>query len=306
MKALTEEVRFLAGVAAGAAGASLAWWVGPGLPGVVWLPTACATLLAGGSVWTATGHWARTGIDPQAGKLAAEGWRPPGRTASPRPATEWVARDPQGLESALEEPSAGLTFLEEGVGNLEGMGMPEELANLAVALAARSIPGLRENATRLMGALSARSAGSHGEDEASCAGDAKALARRLAETPGVARALGVALSRHGTRETVLLGLLAAARREGPLGTSAFRWLKDVDRRTWYALDNLGRPTLHPEGIAAMCHYLHELNAGKRLDTPFVEEAKTALWRQAALLRREAREDAAAAGALDQASVGAHA
>lgn len=53
------------------------------------------------------------------------------------------------------------------------------------------------------------------------------------------------LRRHGWRRTMLMGMLEQARTGGVLPPAWFRWLKAVDRVTWYALCDLG---LHPSSV----------------------------------------------------------
>lgn len=84
--------------------------------------------------------------------------------------------------------------------------------------------------------------------------------------------LTAASGRHGTLESLSLGVLATARSEGALPSAAFTWLKAVDRPLWYALNNLGRETFHVEGLAAIAHYESEIALGGLRFIPNVEGA----------------------------------
>lgn len=85
-------------------------------------------------------------------------------------------------------------------------------------------------------------------------------------------ALSAAAGRHGTLESLFLGVLATARSEGALPSAAFTWLKVVDRPLWYALNNLGRETFHVEGLAAIAHYEAEVASGGMWFYPSVGDA----------------------------------
>lgn len=81
---------------------------------------------------------------------------------------------------------------------------------------------------------------------------------------------------HAYTSTVLLRLLAEARRGGVLPASLFNWLKGLDRPLWYALGSLGRRTPFAEALGAVAHYQAELQAGVALYLPAVAAAVAAL------------------------------
>lgn len=84
------------------------------------------------------------------------------------------------------------------------------------------------------------------------------------------------------RETALLALYLRARRMGVLNTALFIWLRPVERRLFYLLNNVGRPVVWTEIAGIQAHYEAEcavarMDADARgLDEPRVEEAVNAL------------------------------
>lgn len=79
-------------------------------------------------------------------------------------------------------------------------------------------------------------------------------------------------AKHAYSETVLMALLAEARRTGVVSAAEFNWLKAVDRPLFYALATLGRPSHLVEGAGAACHHEAEVLLGKALEAPFVAPA----------------------------------
>ena len=132
-------------------------------------------------------------------------------------------------------------------------------------------------------------------DEAE-ARDARGLARKLAMSrkaggggrdttnailngglrPSWDEALARAHRRHGTAVTALLSLLDDEGRFGRVHPSEFAWLKGVDRNLWYAIQGLGRPTCHAEGLAAQAHYRAEAVANRALREPDLDGVAEAL------------------------------
>ena len=106
----------------------------------------------------------------------------------------------------------------------------------------------------------------------------------MASNPRIAKVLDRCVADHAHRETFMLGLLAAARKRGVLGSAEFLWLKDVDRGLWYALTSLGRRKHYVEGLAAMDHYRHEVAAGRALPKPRVDGAVEVLMQASASMR----------------------
>lgn len=79
-------------------------------------------------------------------------------------------------------------------------------------------------------------------------------------------------SLHGYVTTVLASMLVGARTAGVIATSEFLWLKPIDRRMWYMLNSVGRPTAVAEISGAFAHWLAEKKIGLPLMVPMVEEA----------------------------------
>lgn len=94
------------------------------------------------------------------------------------------------------------------------------------------------------------------------------LIKQYADSDVVKRAL----SRHTYVRTVLMAMLVAARKNGVLPPSWFRWLKTVDRITWYSLNDLGTENASAEAAGVRCHWNAERLTRAPLDEPEVEAA----------------------------------
>jgi intracellular multiplication protein IcmP len=79
-------------------------------------------------------------------------------------------------------------------------------------------------------------------------------------------------SRHAYVYTFMASLLEISRSDGVLATAEFLWLKPLDRRLWYVLNNVGRQTAFVENAGPYAHWLAEKKVGKALKTPMVKEA----------------------------------
>lgn len=77
---------------------------------------------------------------------------------------------------------------------------------------------------------------------------------------------------HYHVRTVLIAVLEAARQNGVLPAAWFRWLKMADRRTWYALNDLGLDVASAEAAGIRAHYLAETIAKTAIAEPQVEPA----------------------------------
>ncbi|TAL63716.1 MAG: IcmP-like type IV secretion system protein [Burkholderiaceae bacterium] len=80
------------------------------------------------------------------------------------------------------------------------------------------------------------------------------------------------LSRHTYVRTVLMSLLIAARKNGIFPPSWFRWLKTVDRITWYSLNDLGTENASVESAGVRSHWNAERLTRAPMDQPEVEAA----------------------------------
>ncbi len=84
------------------------------------------------------------------------------------------------------------------------------------------------------------------------------------------------VSRHAFVRTVLLSMLQKARGNGVLPPNWFRWLKTVDRVTWYALNDLGLDVASVEAAGIRAHWLTESMSKAPIVTPKVENAVVGL------------------------------
>lgn len=80
-------------------------------------------------------------------------------------------------------------------------------------------------------------------------------------------------AKHAFTTTAMIAVLMWARKEGGvLAPSYFLWLRAVDRRLWYPLNNTGRRSFHAEAAGVMAHYIAERKAERPLLIPRVETA----------------------------------
>lgn len=79
-------------------------------------------------------------------------------------------------------------------------------------------------------------------------------------------------SRHAYSRTVLISMLSAARNNGVLPPNWFRWLKTVDRVTWYALTDLGLDVASVEAAGIRAHWLAESMAKAPIVNPMIGNA----------------------------------
>jgi intracellular multiplication protein IcmP len=90
-----------------------------------------------------------------------------------------------------------------------------------------------------------------------------------------------AIKQHAYVFTLFATLLQLARQSGVLASPMFIWLKPVDRRLWYILNNVGRYAFHVECAGIAAHWLFEKEVGEACATPMLEKALDGL--QQALL-----------------------
>lgn len=84
------------------------------------------------------------------------------------------------------------------------------------------------------------------------------------------------VSQHAYVRTVLLSMLEKARCNGVLPPNWFRWLKTVDRVTWYALNDLGLDVASVEAAGIRAHWLTESMSKAPIVTPKIENAVVGL------------------------------
>lgn len=80
------------------------------------------------------------------------------------------------------------------------------------------------------------------------------------------------VSRHGYVRTALISMLEKARSNGVLPPNWFRWLKTVDRVTWYALNDLGLDVASVEAAGIRAHWLAESMGKAPIVNPMIENA----------------------------------
>lgn len=84
------------------------------------------------------------------------------------------------------------------------------------------------------------------------------------------------VNKHAYVLTVMASLLRASRDDGVMSSAEFLWLKIVDRRLWYMLNCVGRQTPYAEVGGPFAHWVAENVTGRRLVTPMIDEAITAM------------------------------
>ncbi len=89
---------------------------------------------------------------------------------------------------------------------------------------------------------------------------------------GQSEVVKAVLRRHTYVRTVLMALLVAARQKGILPPNWFRWLKTVDRITWYALTDLGTENASAEAAGVRAHYNAERLIRGAINEPEIEAA----------------------------------
>lgn len=82
--------------------------------------------------------------------------------------------------------------------------------------------------------------------------------------------------KHAYVLTMMASMLELARIDGVLATAEFIWLKPVDRKLWYMLNNVGRQTAFTEIAGPFAHWLAERELGQKIITPMIDEATNAL------------------------------
>ena len=84
------------------------------------------------------------------------------------------------------------------------------------------------------------------------------------------------LKKHAYEFTVFISMLLLAREDGVLASADFLWVKPVDRRLWYVINNVGRQTPGVEVGGIFNHWYYEAALKRSLCTPRVDEAVKAL------------------------------
>lgn len=84
------------------------------------------------------------------------------------------------------------------------------------------------------------------------------------------------IKQHAYETTVFMALFLFARQDGVFASADFLWLKPLDRKFWYFMNNVGRQTAFCEAAGVHAHYLAECALRRPLGVPMVEEATKGL------------------------------
>lgn len=98
------------------------------------------------------------------------------------------------------------------------------------------------------------------------------LVKKYSDNKGIKKIIEM----HAYMLTVMASMLVAAREDGVQASADFLWLKPIDRRLWYMLNNVGRQTAFVEVAGPFAHWVAEKEIGKAILVPMVEEATNAL------------------------------
>lgn len=80
------------------------------------------------------------------------------------------------------------------------------------------------------------------------------------------------ISRHAYKLGVFSALLYTGRLTGIVANATYLWLKPIDRRLWYTLNNVGRKAVFVETAAVHAHLLAERQLGQPIHSPMVDSA----------------------------------
>ena len=84
------------------------------------------------------------------------------------------------------------------------------------------------------------------------------------------------LNNHSYVMTVFSQMLTQARSTGIVASASFLWLKAIDRKLWYVLNNVGRKAVFIETGAITAHWRAEVKLGYALKKPMIDRASEAL------------------------------
>ncbi len=98
------------------------------------------------------------------------------------------------------------------------------------------------------------------------------LLKKYQDTPIVKKIT----QKHAYVNTIFMELLTEARKSGIVLNSLYLWLKPLDRKLWYVLNNVGRKAVFSEAGASQAHWLAERRLGFAISQPMVDEAVAAL------------------------------
>jgi intracellular multiplication protein IcmP len=81
---------------------------------------------------------------------------------------------------------------------------------------------------------------------------------------------------HAYEFTVFISMLLFAREDGVVASADYLWVKPLDRRLWYVINNVGRQTPSVEVGGIFSHWNYEMALRRALSAPRIEEAVHAL------------------------------
>lgn len=80
------------------------------------------------------------------------------------------------------------------------------------------------------------------------------------------------IEQHAYTHTLMMSLLEYARKKGVFPSSEFFWLRAIDRKLWYALNNVGRSVAWTEVAGIYGHWLAEKANGEAVIRPYVQKS----------------------------------
>jgi intracellular multiplication protein IcmP len=98
----------------------------------------------------------------------------------------------------------------------------------------------------------------------------------LCQKHGDSKPVRKALMSHGYVYTVMAAMLELARYDGVLASADFLWIKPIDRKLWFTLNCVGRRTPNVEVAGIYSHFRAEVELGRPLVVPYVDQATLAL------------------------------
>ncbi len=81
---------------------------------------------------------------------------------------------------------------------------------------------------------------------------------------------------HAYEFTLFISALLFAREDGVVASADFLWIKPIDRRLWYVINNVGRQTPGAEVAGIFCHWYYEMALKRSLSAPRIDGAVEAL------------------------------
>jgi intracellular multiplication protein IcmP len=87
---------------------------------------------------------------------------------------------------------------------------------------------------------------------------------------GDSPAVQALVDRHAHKHVVFTAMLHTARLTGIVANSSYLWIKPIDRKLWYVLNNVGRKAVYIETAAIHAQYLAERQLGYPIRTPILD------------------------------------